>query len=192
MHCPFSRALLPRLLALSHLFPTLRIVVFDAWTDTSINLRYGVRGFPSLLLFQYNDYNARYHGAIDSLSALQNFVTRRTQLRPVLNTTTIEPLVTHLLAQPNVQSFIRSPLALDPLVLASGACVLFWICYLALTSLLTLVPRLLRPLKEALRRCGEPLTRILWFKSGFVILVGIGLRAVFTRRWTSRALRLWW
>ncbi|WOL13775.1 hypothetical protein Cni_G22554 [Canna indica] len=75
--CPFSKLCQPNFQILSNLFPTIRHFAFEeSVIRPSILSRYGVHGFPTLVLLN-STMRVRYHGSrtVNSLSAFYNHVT---------------------------------------------------------------------------------------------------------------------
>ena len=73
LNCPFSKKLAPIYSALPSAYPSVRFFKFNAAKEPHLNLRYGVFGYPSIIMFR-NGYAAkRYDGPYNS-TELERFV----------------------------------------------------------------------------------------------------------------------
>jgi len=81
--CPFSQQIEPVYSAVAKAFPTLPVFSLDASKYSSLNYRYGIYGFPKLLLFSGNDSTYRkYHGN-RTFESISEFVKNATKLEPL-------------------------------------------------------------------------------------------------------------
>jgi len=77
--CEYSRLLEPNYSFIAKAFPSLPVLSLNAYQHTKLNSRYGIYGFPRILLFFGENNFTRYHG-IRSFENISKFVQNCTKL----------------------------------------------------------------------------------------------------------------
>ncbi|KAJ8574083.1 hypothetical protein K7X08_025888 [Anisodus acutangulus] len=128
--CPFSMDVKSKFGALSSMFPQIRhVMVEQSKAMPSVFSRYGVHGFPSILIVNQTA-RVRYHGRKD-LHSLVNFYKRTTGLHPVVDAT--ESQITYMVDGHKAfklwkVSSLRELLSSEPYLVHSVAFLLFRFC----------------------------------------------------------------
>mmetsp|Transcript_4841 Transcript_4841/g.6760 ORF Transcript_4841/g.6760 Transcript_4841/m.6760 type:complete len:229 (-) Transcript_4841:439-1125(-) len=82
--CPFSQDLAPQYALLAKTYPTLPVLSIDASQYPDLNYRYGIYGFPKVILFHGNDTQTyRKYGGNRTYNSLRDWINRHTKMQPI-------------------------------------------------------------------------------------------------------------
>jgi thiol-disulfide isomerase/thioredoxin len=88
--CPFSAKTAPHFNALGRIYPQLHVLALDAYAHNSINMRFGLVGIPSILLFRNGKMVAKFNDSDPSVEGFVSFVQKVTGLSPELEPVVLE------------------------------------------------------------------------------------------------------
>jgi len=102
--CDFSREFEPVYIAVAQTFPTLAVAALDASRFSALNYKFGIYGFPKLMLFKGNKtagYSYKKFSGNRTLEAITQFVARHIKCEPEKGIKVVIPPALHRTTETN-------------------------------------------------------------------------------------------